>query len=227
MSVAICVPYRPRNDHDAKLWDWARRRWEALFPDWPVHVADSGHEPFNRSASRNAAAAQCPDAQVLVFANSDTVYETRNDVHAAIDVCRNGGWTLPHHYVETSDKYTAALLRMDPTCELPDPLSSYDRQLFRSVAGPQVMIREWWEDCGQWDEAYKSWGYEDDSLRIVLSGLHTEPTYVGQAVHLYHPRTRAEWPQSNRHNKIRRDRLYRRAASQGPAAIRRMLATRD
>lgn len=221
MKVAVCVGFRPRNDHDQCLWDWSRRRWVALFPDWPILVADSGHEPFNRSASHNCAAEQA-DADVLIFANSDTIPLLAEDMRESVEIAVNGGWVLPRLYVEVSRGYTDVMLQEDPSREMADPLSGYDRQLTESPAGPQVMPYEWWDNV-RWDESFTGWGWNDAALRDALDTLHVTHVRVGTSVHLFHPRGKAESPAANGKNRMRWATRYRKAARQGPDAMRRVL----
>lgn len=158
-SVAVCVGFRPRNDHETEVWNWCRARWEALFPDWPVVVADSGHTPFNRSASRNRAAEQT-DADVLVFCNADTVPLRAEEIRQSAEIASGGAWVLPREYFETSRGYTDVMLRENPSRDMADPLSGYERRLMESPAGPQIVPCEWFKDVGGWDEGYTTWGWE-------------------------------------------------------------------
>lgn len=226
MTVAVCVPFRPRNDHETRLWAWVEARWRALFPDWQVCVADSGHIPFNRSASRNLAAEQCPDASTLIFANADTTFSDPSDLVTAVDIVGSGGWTLPALYVETSSQFTAGTLALDPSGPIGDPLGSYDRQLSDSPAGPQVVSREAWESVGRWDEAFAhGWAYEDAALRDALDVLRVPHTKVGVTCHLWHERTRAETVHDPgvQQNRIRYFRHYRKATKQRTPDARRAM----
>lgn len=220
-SVAVCVGFRPRNDHETEVWNWCRARWEALFPDWPIVVADSGHAPFNRSASRNCAAEQT-DADVLVFCNSDTTFLLSEEMRQAAELAASGEWVLPSLYFETSRGYTDVMLREDPSRGMADPLSGYERQLTESPAGPQVMPREWWDHI-KWDDGFTSWGWEDRAYMDAHDVLHKPHARQGVAVHLWHPKGRAEMPAANGKNRARWTSMYRRAARQGPEAMRRVL----
>lgn len=211
-STAVCIGYRARNPHEEALLDWVRRRWEVV---GPVHVGDAPG-PYNRSAARNAAAATVdPGTDVLVFVNADTVYRDLADVEASIASAVDGAWVLPDVYVETSEAYTRGVLSSDPTGPVPDPLSSYERQVRASPAGFQVVRADWFADVHGWDEGFGAgWGWEDAAFRDALDVLHAPHARIGWAVHLWHPRGPELAPAANRPNRVRWFTLYRRAAAQ-------------
>lgn len=221
----MCVPFRARNEHEIRVWDWCHRWWSTHFPNWSIHVADSGHDPFNRSASRNIpirdAGRFAPD--VWVFANADTVYADHVDAFNAAVIAANGGWCLPSNYVETSEEYTADRLASDPGGPLPDPLSSYVRQLPDSPAGPQVVSHEAIMAVHGWDERFVGWGREDTAMQAALDVLHVPHTRHGVAVHLWHPRGREDTFRASTYpdNKARFMRTYGRALRQRTPEARR------
>jgi hypothetical protein len=195
VTVAVCVPFRARNDHEVRLWDWCSRWWGHHFPDWSVFVADSGADPFNRAASRNAAVAAAVDAgpcpDVLVFANADTVHRDPHELSTAVAVAAVGGWSLPATYVETAEDWTGATLAADPGAGVPDPFTAYERQLADSPAGPQIIGWDPFRRVNGWDERYVfGWGREDTAFVAAAETLVGPASRIGTAVHLWHPRTR-------------------------------------
>lgn len=69
-------------------------------------------------------------------------------------------------------------------------------------------------------------GGKDAALRDALSVLHSPPLKIGTSVHLWHPRGKAELPGANGKNRMRWATMYKRAAKQGPEAMRLMLRNR-
>lgn len=224
-TVAVCVGVRPRDEHDERCWDWCRRRWRAVFPDWPIHVGDSPHEQYNRSAARNVAA-DGVDADVIVFANSDTTFMHESDMRISVMAAFEGFWVLPDVYFETNQGYTSVVLLEDPADSMPDPLSGYDRQLSNSCAGPQIMRTDWFRDVRGWDEGFTGWGWEDAAMREALDTLHGPHAKIGTSVHLWHARGRAESPSANGLNRARWMTRYKRAQRRGPAAMRAVIESR-
>jgi hypothetical protein len=227
-SVTVCVGFRPRNEHDQQCWDWCERRWHALLPDWRLIVADTSHDPYNRSAARNLAAVGCGehgDPDVFVFANSDTTFLHADDMRAAVASAADGVWVLPALYVETNRGYTSVVLHEDPAAALPDPLSGYDRQLSASCAGPQVVRADQFRDVGGWDEGFTGWGWEDAAFRDALDTLHGPHTKIGTSVHLWHARGVPESPATNGKNRARWATIYKRASRRGPSAMRTAIET--
>lgn len=224
-TAAVCVGFRARSEHDERVWDWCRARWESCFPDWPVLVGDSGAEKYNRSASRNVAARNAGGADVLVFANSDTTFYGIGDMARAVRSAVEGTWVLPELYVETSRSYWEVMQHENPADVMADPLSSYDRRLTDSPAGPQVMSAAAFAEVGGWDEGFGSgWGWEDAAMRDALDVVCGKHAKMGTAVHLWHSRGVAESPQANGRNRARWASLYGRAARQGPSAMRSLLS---
>lgn len=219
--AAVCIGSRPRNDHEAEVLEWCATRWRSLYP---VHIADSdGDAKFNRSAARNNAAAAAGEPDVLIFANADTVFLDAHDITQAVHAAAASiSWSLSARYIETSVSYTADALRANPTAVMPDPLSSYERQLSESPAGYQIVPRVWFEDIRGWDERFGSgWGWEDAAFRDALDVLHAPHERYGTAVHLWHPRGPELAPQANRPNRALWLAKYRRAAAQKTPERRR------
>lgn len=214
-SVAVCVPFRARNDHDAQLQLWTAARWRALHPEWQYITADADPAaPFNQSASRNVAARIAGDVDVLVFANADVALPWPDEMVTAVTMATQcKAWSLSSLYVETCESYAADALRSDPACAMADPLTCYVRQLPDSPAGPQVMPREAYEAANGWDERYTSWGRDDDSMRSALNVLWSQRVRAFRVAHLWHPRTRADGPRNREypHNKAYYMRTYARA----------------
>ena len=61
--VVFLVPRRADDGHRDELWRYARKRWEALFPEWPVFEGHHDVGPFNRSAAVNLAADLADEAE--------------------------------------------------------------------------------------------------------------------------------------------------------------------
>lgn len=189
LSVAVCVPYRARNPHDAALWTWCEARWRALFPDWRIIVGDSGHATFNRAASRNVAAIEAGDVDCYVYANSDTTFGNPSDLVTAVDNAVAGVWCQPAKYVEVGIGYTTTALNSDPAAPMADPWSDYERQFDQSPAGPQIVSRAAFDAVCGWDERFVwGWGREDFALQTALDVITQPHARCGVAIHLHHPR---------------------------------------
>lgn len=214
-NVAVCVPFRARTDHDAQLQRWTEARWRARHPSWAYIVADADSgAPFNQSASRNVAAREAGDVDVLCFANADVALPWPDEMVTAVtSAAERGSWALSSLYVETCESYAADALRSDPGCVMADPLTCYARQLPDSPAGPQVMPREAYEAVNGWDERYTSWGRDDDSMRSALNVLWSQRVRTFRVAHLWHPRTKADGPRNREYpvNKAYYMRNYARA----------------
>lgn len=193
-SVAVCVPFRARSATEDRILAFTAERWRADL-GWPVLVADATPgRPFERSASRNAAAAAAGDVEVLVFANADTLYEDPAAVVEAVEVAAGCGWVLSRVYREADEAWTAGVLDAgDWPVALPPERTL--RRLEHSPAGFAVVAREAHVAVGGFDEGYGAgWGWEDTAYADALTARLGVCARVGDVIHLWHPRRPEDHP---------------------------------
>ena len=186
MRDVILIPWR-----DGDPW---RERNLRFVLDWyrplrlPVTFGDSDHQPFNRGASRNAAAALAGAWDVAVFVDADTLAEL-DIVRLAIARARETGQViLPHDdYHALTFGETERVLKG----AAPQSICARKRSLMArtwAVSGVLVVPRAAWLKTGGYDPEFVGWGAEDtafyhDAKRVV--GAKRLP---GMLWHLWHPR---------------------------------------
>ena len=204
-TVVVGFPWRPTTDRLAAfelVQDW----YESALPDSVQLLCDSGHEPFNRAASRNLVVERAlgHSADVVVVSDADTI-PTPSGLRAAIGAAVDGGMHYPF------DKYLYA---------------GSDNPPGGNTGGIYVCRPDVWLAFGGMDERFDGWGGEDDAAHAAAECLLGRPTtHPGFAVSLWHdgacrdlgsPRWRPNSDLSMRYNAARRD----------PAAMAALIAER-
>lgn len=189
MSVLdVIIPFRGGDHWREQNFDIVRYLWSQA--GLSVIDADSGHDVFNRSASRNVAAAQSK-AEYLLVADADTFVESWQ-VFEALKMMGDeedpAPWVIPYangFYYNLSQECTQRIWH-SPNARGKWELS-WEHQLL-SWAGVLLVRREDFEKVGGYDERFVGWGHEDVAFRIKLDaevGQHRRTG--GSAYHLWHP----------------------------------------
>lgn len=202
---AILIPYRgtsgsQREKNLAFVLNWYRPL------GIPMTLGDDGSEPFNRSGSRNAAAAGAGEWDVALFADADTVADL-DVVRKAFDLARlTDKLIIPHDDFRRLTQLGTQRMLRDPRRFI-----GYPRGILKLTAGAHVgramapcgalvVSRKAFNKIGRWDPGFIGWGYEDtaflnDAERTV--GVTRIPGYLW---HLWHPRPPG-WGPSTAHNR--------------------------
>jgi hypothetical protein len=158
----------------------------AALPSAPIMLVDSGHEPFNRSASRNLGVRRTPPDEVVVVCDADTSPDPASLVRAVADA-HDGNlhypFTLCHYLTEAG---TALVLNGEP----PDPYR-IEFTIPCAQGGVMVMLASVWIELGGMDERFTGWGYEDCAWHTTVTAALGAPVrHEGIAWHLWHPSER-------------------------------------
>lgn len=181
--TTLIFPWRDTNPDRARAKDTVVAAVTGLLPDAEVIFADSGHQPFNRAASRNHGVRQAGDG-VVVVCDADTIPE-RQPLHEAIAAAEDGMLHLPYITYR-------ALTRLGTRAHLllGRPLQDCATELVRpgSQGGVLVMQAEAWFEAGGMDERFTGWGFEDAAFYAAAATLLGEPVrHEGTIYHLWHP----------------------------------------
>lgn len=155
-------------------------------PGFPLLLVDSGHETFNRAASRNCGVRAVPAGHVAVVCDADTLPDPQAlalAVAAAYDGRLHYPFTICHYLTEAGTHEVLAGERPDPTrIELTIPAAQ---------GGIMVMLAEAWLELGGMDEHFTGWGYEDNAWHTTVTRELGPPVrHEGLAWHLWHPSER-------------------------------------
>lgn len=187
-DVSVVVPRRPDGGPRDASWQWLRRRYETLWPDWEIVVHDVEGE-WNKPTVLNEAVAKT-SGRVLVVTDSDILLpagQTMQAVHAA----HVHGWVMPHATtVRLSERQTGRILQSDPA-GWPDPdRDDVQARPYKATPGGGIFMltRTAWDDVGGFDSTFRGWGLEDDAWGLAADTLLPDPLRMpGDLWHLWHP----------------------------------------
>jgi hypothetical protein len=165
-----------------------RAALQAALPGTPIIEADSGHDPFSRSGSRNKGARlarHLPDgvvADVLVVCDGDAIVEPE-PVRAAVAAAGDGRLHLPFTEAWLLTRRGSEALRGGrPHHEARTP-----RVFDNSVGGCVVVSYDTWRNVGGWDERFIGWGFEDTAFWCAVDTFHGTVRHDGRLYDLWHP----------------------------------------
>src|SRR5205085_10047373 len=121
----------------------------SILPGSPLLLADSGHSPFNRAASRNLGVRHTPDNEVVVVCDADLLLE-QQPLLDAINAAQDGAL----HYPFTLCYY------LDPAETAPGlagtapQATASTTSLHGAQGGAMVMLAAAWRAIGGMDDAF-------------------------------------------------------------------------
>ena len=157
-----------------------------LLPGSPMVLADSGHEPFNRAASRNLGVKHAGLGETVVVCDADTLPDPQG-LAAAIRRAYDGRLHYPFAVVNyLSEAGTAGVLAGNQ----PNP-EQIEHSIPSAQGGVMVMRASAWLEAGGMDERFTGWGFEDNAWYAKVAKTIGPPTHhAGVAWHLWHPTER-------------------------------------
>jgi hypothetical protein len=180
MRVEVCVPFRGGDKVRERNFEYVKAWWDEL--GYKVHVGDSDGR-FNRAQARNRAASQS-DADVLVFADADTVGDAKLVEKACTHAYKTGELSYPFtHFVGLSEPGTVEYMRSGRVAGVRTRVGPPKS----SPGGILAIHQDLFEWAGGYDEAFTGWGYEDLAFACAartLGGIHR---LEGTIIHLWHP----------------------------------------
>ena len=181
-SVAVVIPWRVSRTHKPRRLELCRAALKAALPDVEISAFDSGHQPFNRAASRNGGVANSyGSAEILVVCDADAIVQPE-PLHAAIAAAVDGKLHLP--YTE------AVLLSQDGSDAVHAGTDPARARVWHvnpnSVGGCVVIAYETWQSVGGWDERFSNWGFEDTAFWAATDTLFGMVRHEGRLFDLWH-----------------------------------------
>lgn len=157
-----------------------------MLPGSPMVLADSGHEPFNRSASRNLGVRSADPGELVVVCDADTLPDPQG-LATAIRRAYDGRLHYPFAVVNyLSEAGTLSVLQGNqPSRE------HVERSIPSAQGGIMVMRASSWLAAGGMDERFIGWGYEDNAWYAKVAKTIGPPVHhAGVSWHLWHPALR-------------------------------------
>lgn len=191
----IVVPWRDDGQRSAGCHAVCERL-RSILPGVPLLLADSGHEPFNRAASRNLGVRAADPGAIVVVCDADTVPEAqslKNSIHRAYDGRLHYPFAVVNYLTEAG---TANML----AGQQPNP-EQIENSIPSAQGGIMVMRASTWLAAGGMDERFIGWGYEDNAWYAKVAKTIGPPTHhAGVAWHLWHPQLRYAGTQDETRN---------------------------
>ncbi len=213
---SVLIPWRTDNGPREVIFEWIVQRYLYFYGDnVQLCIADSGHDPFNRAASRNKAFNEAVH-DVILIADADT--PPQRDFVRAFRSLRlfDLAYSYPYKtYYALKQELTERLLRSSSDVEIPSPSPVEIEFRMESWAGSICMTKKSYEAVNGYDERFIGWGYEDTAFREACSVLLTESVRLpGHVVHMWHPFPKEEtWEQPDIKNNEDLFAEYERAGS--------------
>lgn len=191
VDVSIVVPARVSGAR-ARAWEWLRRRYAVLVPDWELIEVDVDGE-WSKGAVVNAGVGRASGA-VLVVADADCVADHWT-LLAAVDAARTTGWAVPFRQVIRLGRTRTDLVIAGDVIVTPVMVASDGQDPMRPPypgkpgGGIVVVSRDAWAAVGGMDPRFLGWGGEDYALADALATCVGKPwrTKSADMWHLWHP----------------------------------------
>lgn len=181
----IVIPWRDDGSRSAAcktVCDHLR----TVVPGCPIILADSGHETFNRAASRNLGVKAAGQDEIVVVCDADTLVDP-DGLLVASRAAQRGGLHYPQAVVNyLSEAGTELVIQGQPV----DP-QRIEFSLPSAHGGCFVILAEQYRAVGGMDERFEGWGFEDNAWWAAAKDRLGVPTHHrGVAWHLWHPHER-------------------------------------
>jgi hypothetical protein len=215
MRILLGFHFRDGDRYRGSIFSKVHPIVESLYPWDDIWVRDSGHDPYNRGASRNLIMMEAERAgfDVVVVCDADSIPERHALAEAISFAANNERLTIPFNQVKVlpANRFLVHPAKYRSI----RPVYQYGE----SCGGIYVATPALWRLIGGMEERILGWGFED---QIILSGSITfagGPHFVpGVLFNVNHPRdTSSLLIESN-------DALIRQyhAAEGDPEAFRRL-----
>lgn len=180
--TSIVIPYRGGQNDRERAFRHTRQHLASCLPEASIETADSGHEKFNRAASRNRGVREA-ESRVVVVCDADTLPEAQA-LSEAVDSAEDGRLHLPHTYfLSLSPEHTDAIIDRNIGLRAMKP----EFVVNTAVGGCLVMTREAYLSVQQ-DEEFRTWGGEDVAFKFACDTLLGETVrHSGKMFGLWHP----------------------------------------
>lgn len=201
MKTVILVPFQPQNQYAEKVW--MRVGEHLLSYGYPIYVAPSKYEQWNRSSAINAASEKAGDWDVAVIADADTIHWRDVRLVEAVEsvaetefaeVPWRDRWKLSKDVTHSLIAHNSIinLIGMENFIDKEDgyahnnALAEYPAW---RVGSTIVVHRAIWNVTAGFDERFVGWGYEDCAFRVAIEKIRGEtiPRREGTILHLWHP----------------------------------------
>ena len=182
----IVVPWRDDGAR-ARACEYVCRQLRSMLPGAGLVLCDSGHDTFNRSASRNLGVKLAGQDEIIVVCDADTLPDPHG-LELALPAATHGGLHYPFSVVNYLTEAGTDLILRDGS--VPDP-ARIEFSLPSAHGGCFVLRADQYCQAGGFDERFTGWGFEDNAWYAIVRDRIGKPEHHdGVAWHLWHPHDR-------------------------------------
>jgi len=215
MRVVLGFPYRGVQRFREEIFSIVKTKVTEMYPWDGVVVGDSGHDQFNRAATRNSIVREAHEmgADVVVICDADSIPEDFN-LHIGIKrAFERDEFVVPFETVRVIH-YKSVFRSYADYKTIPEV-----RTYGPSCGGIFICRPSTWAFLGGMDERIQGWGYEDQIFLVALKTfLRGYTSLQGILYNFEHPRGHDYLPDSG--NAELRDKYHQ--VFKKPAAVRRL-----
>lgn len=222
MDLTVIIPWRPAADRDTSFM-WVFNRYLTFDGGVKINLADSGDEPFSRSASKNKGLDQA-GTDIVLFADADMVVDLEW-IEQSYRLLASGerAWCVPKRCNLLLEPASKQVRGMDPwDREMPDfGPADLEWSGVTSVGGLVMVSKEGALEAGGYDERFLGWGWEDAAFAMALTHLWGPMHKTHQGWHLWHTKDRT-WDSPHQQEVTRLFRRYEQATT--PEQMKQIVA---
>ena len=166
MKIGVVIPWR-ETESRLPLKNYVDSWYKQNLPDATIVYSDSGHSPFNLSASRNEGAKQLLDYDVIIHNDADTIPEIGPLLNGINKTFETGLFCNPYKtYRSINAKNTKKILM---------GIKSYKNLEYFHIdgacSGVIITTPKTWNSVGKFDENFLGWGYEDVAISLAHKAI--------------------------------------------------------
>lgn len=190
MKIAVVIPWRSTESRlplKEYVVDWYTKN----LPDFDLFFTDSGHKPFNLSASRNIGANLAKDYDVVIHNDADTIPELQSLLQGIDQVYETGYFCNPYSYYRLIGVNDTRRIAIKKNLEL---LDAEYVHIAGACSGIVITTPATLDKIGGFDEKFVEWGYEDVAIAVAHATImdHGFIIIPGNAFALSHDITTRE-----------------------------------
>jgi hypothetical protein len=183
MKIAVVIPWRPTESR-LPLKNYLESWYKKNIPEAEIFYSDSGHTPFNLSASRNMGARLAKDFDIIIHNDADTVPSIEPLREGIRQTYETGYFCNPYsEYMLLDFKNTNRVIVRRRSID-----NVVAGKVDGACSGIVITTYKTWKSIGGFDEKFIGWGFEDVAVAVAHGTImeHGFLTIPGKAFAMSH-----------------------------------------